>query len=314
MKFGVFSVSMPEYGIEESVRLLKELGYDGVEWRVAEMPEKEPENVPFALRYWACNKSTLELRSIEAEAAKAKALCDEAGLEIFGLTTYLATNELEPLARVFHAARSIGCRQVRVGLVPYNPAKADAPYPVLFARLREDLKAIDALAAETGVKAVLELHMDTLISSPSAAYRALEGFDPARIGLIFDPGNMVNEGFEDYQKSFELLGDYIAHIHIKNGILAPDGEDELGACKWKRVWTPLKKGMADLKKLFAVARKAGYDGTFSIEDFSNDEATPDKLRENIAYLKALAASAQVPAPEQEESAFERLARPERSKP
>ena len=27
MKFGVFSVSMPEYGIEESVRLLKELGY-----------------------------------------------------------------------------------------------------------------------------------------------------------------------------------------------------------------------------------------------------------------------------------------------
>ena len=70
---------------------------------------------------------------------------------------------------------------------------------------------------------------------------------------------MVNEGFEDYQKSFELLGDYIAHIHIKNGILAPDGEDELGACKWKRVWTPLKKGMADLKKLFAVARKAGYD-------------------------------------------------------
>ena len=56
MKFGVFSVSMPEYGIEESVRLLKELGYDGVEWRVAEMPEKEPENVPFALRYWASVK------------------------------------------------------------------------------------------------------------------------------------------------------------------------------------------------------------------------------------------------------------------
>ena len=303
-----------DYSSVHCVWTLKELGYDGVEWRVAEMPEKEPENVPFALRYWACNKSTLELRSIEAEAAKAKALCDEAGLEIFGLTTYLATNELEPLTRVFHAARSIGCRQVRVGLVPYNPAKADAPYPVLFARMREDLKAIDALAAETGVKAVLEIHMDTLLSSPSAAYRALEGFDPAHIGLIFDPGNMVNEGFEDYQKSFELLGDYIAHIHIKNGILAPDGEDELGACKWKRVWTPLKKGMADLKKLFAVARKAGYDGTFSIEDFSNDEATPDKLRENIAYLKALAASAQVPAPEQEESAFERLARPERSKP
>ena len=35
-----------------------------------------------------------------------------------------------------------------------------------------------ALAAETGVKAVLEIHMDTLISSPSAAYRALEASTP----------------------------------------------------------------------------------------------------------------------------------------
>ena len=38
---------------------------------------------------------------------------------------------------------------MRVGLVPYNPAKADAPYPVLFARLREDLKAIDAPVSYT---------------------------------------------------------------------------------------------------------------------------------------------------------------------
>ena len=29
-----------------------------------------------------------------------------------------------------------------------------------------------------------------MIASPSAAYRALEGFDPEYFGLIFDPGNM----------------------------------------------------------------------------------------------------------------------------
>ena len=61
---------MPEYGIEESVRLLKELGYDGVEWRVAEMPEKEPENVPLPCATGPATKSTLELRSIEAEGGK----------------------------------------------------------------------------------------------------------------------------------------------------------------------------------------------------------------------------------------------------
>lgn len=287
MKFGVFSVSMPEYDIEETVSRLKALGYDGVEWRVNNMPDEKPENIPFEHRYWVYNKSTLDLRDIENEAKRAKTLCDEAGLAVFGLTTYLATNELEQLERVFRAAQSIDCHQVRVGLVPYNPEKADAPYPVLFERMREDLKKIDALAAETGVKAVLEIHMDTMISSPSAAYRALEGFDPDHIGLIFDPGNMVNEGFEDYQKSFELLGRYIAHIHVKNGILVEDGEDELGAKKWKRVWTPLNKGMADLKRLFVVAHKMGYDGTFSVEDFSNDFTTDEKLANNIEYLHKL---------------------------
>lgn len=65
-----------------------------------------------------------------------------------------------------------------MGLVPYNPAKADAPYPVLFARMREDLKAIDALAAETGVKAVLEIHMDTLISSPQRRLPCTGGLRP----------------------------------------------------------------------------------------------------------------------------------------
>ena len=33
MKTGVFTVSMPEYSPKEAVRILKELGYDGVEWR-----------------------------------------------------------------------------------------------------------------------------------------------------------------------------------------------------------------------------------------------------------------------------------------
>ena len=66
------------------------------------------------------------------EALKAKELCDAAGIEIFGLTTYLAVGDTEKLVNVMEAANAIGCGQVRAGLVPYDPAKAEAPYPVLF--------------------------------------------------------------------------------------------------------------------------------------------------------------------------------------
>lgn len=287
MKFGVFTVSMPEYDPAQSVALLKELGYDGVEWRVTEMPDEEPKDVPYAMRYWAYNKSTLDVRDIAAQALEAKRLCDEAGLEIFALTTYLPLEEHEKIAEVAKAAKSIGCHRMRAGLVNYNPATSDKTYPELIAATRENLKALEPILKENDVKLMLETHHDTLVSSPSASYRMLEGFDPHYYGIILDPGNMVYEGFEDYQKTFELLGDYLAHVHVKNSMLESDGVDEFGAAKWKRSWMPLKKGMANLKHLFEVMAAMGYDGTVSVEDFSNELSTRDKLADNIAYLHEL---------------------------
>lgn len=165
-------------------------------------------------------------------------------------------------------------------------------YPQLFNRMRENLKTWEPLLLECGVKLLLEIHHCSLISSPSAAYRALEGMNPACFGLIFDPDNMVNEGYEDYQKSFELLKDYISYVHVKNSLVAPDGEDEFGACKWKRVWVPLKKGQADLRCLFAVMKKMGYAGNISMEDFSNEKSTREKLEDNLSYVKLLIEAAE----------------------
>jgi sugar phosphate isomerase/epimerase len=284
MKFGVFTVSMPEYGIRESAQLLSELGYDGVEWRVAEIPGEKPKDIPYDRRYWIYNESTLDIGTIEESAREAKKLCDERGIEIFSLTTYLKPGESEKIERVLKAAQAIGCRQVRVFPRSYDGKEN---YNAMFAEMIEQTKVLEALAKKYGVKIVFEIHMDTLLASPSSAYRLVSNFDPRYIGLIFDPGNMVNEGFEDYQKSFELLGDYIAHVHVKNGLLAEDGTDEYGALKWKRQWCPIKKGMADLGHFFAVMKKQGYDGTVCIEDFSNEENTRDKLAHNLKYIKQL---------------------------
>lgn len=287
MKLSVFTVSMPEYDIEQSALLLKKLGYNAVEWRVADVPEKFPENVPFEGRYWACNHSTLNVKDITNEAKRAKAACDAAGIKMLALTTYLPTNQYEKFDEVFAAAKETGCEFVRIGLAGFNPAKTDKTYPEAFDAMRADMKVIEGIAAKYGVKALNEIHMDSLISSPSAAYRALEGLDPAHIGLIYDPGNMVYEGYEDTLKSFQLLGKYIAHIHIKNGLLVKDGENEFGAAKYKRQWMPLDKGSADLYNVFCCAKKMGFDGYFSLEDFSNEDDTETKLAKAQAFVEKL---------------------------
>ena len=82
-----------------------------------------------------------------------------------------------------------------------------------------------------------------------------------------------------------MLGDYIAHIHIKNGMLKPEGTDENGVRQWKRSWTPLKEGSADLKKLFRVMKEMNYQGNISVEDFSNEESTYEKIDVKQTYDK-----------------------------
>ena len=287
MKFGVFSVSMPEYDLEESAKLLSELGYDGVEWRVAEIPAEVPKEIPFEGRYWVYNKSTVDINTVVEKAPELKALCDKYGLEIFSLTSYLNPKDHEKIERVLKAAQIVGAPMVRV-FPPQYSEKTN--YNEEFAAMRSDAEYLEGLARQYGVKIIFEIHMDNLLASPSSARRMLEGLDPNCLGLIFDPGNMVNEGFENYKKSLDMLGSYVAHVHMKNGILQQDGVDELGAAKWKRVWTPLKNGMADLKKFFQVLQASGYDGTVSIEDFSNEESTRDKLAHNLEYLRQLYAA------------------------
>ena len=46
MKVGVFTVALPDLTPEEAVRELKDAGYDGVEWRVARVPEEARSEEP----------------------------------------------------------------------------------------------------------------------------------------------------------------------------------------------------------------------------------------------------------------------------
>ncbi|WP_320128621.1 sugar phosphate isomerase/epimerase [uncultured Sphaerochaeta sp.] len=284
MRYGVFSVSMPEYGIDETIEILAKLGYEGVEWRVKEIPTDIPSEIPYENRYWIDNKSTLDIDNLEVLAPQVAQKCKAAGLAIFGLATYLMPKDVERIIPVLEAAKRIGCPMVRVFPYAYD-GKQD--YSQIFDKAKQEVKSLEALARNYSVKIVMEIHMDTIIASPSSAYRLLKDCDPRYIGLIFDPGNLVYEGYENYLKSFQLLKAYIAHVHVKNGCLVEEGKDSFGARKFKRLWTPLKDGMANLSELFSVMKIMGYDQTISIEDFSNEEETIEKLASNLEYLKLL---------------------------
>lgn len=290
MKFGVFTVCMPEYSPEEGIKLLKELGYDGVEWRVTNIPAEKPQNVAHDQRYWGDNKCTIDVETVEQQAPYLAELGKKYGIECFALASYLRPAETEKIESVMRAAKIVGAPKIRVFQENYKPSDDQKHYRLAMAECRMQLQALEPLCRKYGVKIILEMHHGTLLSSPSAAYNVLCGLDYNCFGINIDPGNMVYEGFEDYQKAFELLGPYIDHVHVKNAIRKENGRDELGSKKFKNEWAQMWDGSADLRELFRVLKKYGYDGTVSVEDFTDELPTKEKLKADFEYIQKLAAS------------------------
>ena len=40
MKYSLFTVSVPEMTLEEAAKKMQEYGYDGVDWRVTDIPDR----------------------------------------------------------------------------------------------------------------------------------------------------------------------------------------------------------------------------------------------------------------------------------
>jgi len=280
---------MPEYDIRETVKVVKELGYDGVEWRIADAPPaKKPDDYDFTSRYWTYNLSTIDIKQVDSTATEIKSICDESGLEISSLTTYLGISDTVGLEKVMKAAKVMKCRNIRANVPRYNESEN---YRVLFDKTVSQAKVIEILAKEYDVRINYETHMGNIIPSASAAYRFVSSLDPKYAGIIFDPGNMVYEGFENYRLGMELLGEYLAYVHVKNGTWKLSETTQDGVEIWYPTWASFKKGYADIAKLIRVLKDIGYNGYISVEDFSNEEDTYTKLKDDIKFLRKLSEQA-----------------------
>jgi sugar phosphate isomerase/epimerase len=147
---------------------------------------------------------------------------------------------------------------------------------------------VEALARIYGVRAVVETHPRTIVPSASAVASFLEPFDPQWTGALWDPGNMVKEGFEDYRLGLEVLGPYLAHVQLKNAVWRPAGQRADGSQTWSFEWAPMSAGLVDMPAVFEALRAVGYDGWVSCEDFSTEQPVKERLRDNLAYLMTAA--------------------------
>jgi sugar phosphate isomerase/epimerase len=282
LKFSVQTAVLPELTREQVVARLAAHGYDGVEWRVHEDYHIAP-------------------KELVARAGEIKRLVADHGLEVSCLMGYAPLEDLAQQRLFAEACAILGCRHYRPGAVIYDGKRG---YPELYQSTVDALgKLLDAIAG-FGAKPLIETHFGTIASSASLTHRLVQHFDPARIGVNYDPANLIIEGREAWQMGLELLGPYLAYVHAKNIAWVREN----GAWRW--VFASMRDGQVDWSELMRLLAKVGYDGYIAFENFYRvpmrskgyvgEDLTQqaevfrdidERLEEDLLYLKSLGGDA-----------------------
>jgi sugar phosphate isomerase/epimerase len=284
MRFSVFTAATPDWAPAEAAQRIAALGYDGIEWRVTDQDDAATPG------FWAGNRATWPLTGLERSVPEIARITRDAGLEFSGIGGYAMAHEREDVRRVLEATAALGARQARVRVPSTEEAGQD--FRAVCAQARADLEAAVAHAETLGVKVLVELHHGTVSSSASAAYRLVQGMDPARIGVIHDLGNLLIEGQEDVRFGLQILGEYLAHVHVKNALWQRTGEvGPTGDVRWESAWATLREGIASVPDYFRALAEHGYDGWVTLEDFSTALPLEERLADDLGYLRSFAAAA-----------------------
>ena len=119
------------------------------------------------------------------------------------------------------------------------------------------------LAAETGTESGAELK------------RLIEALPLGSLGVNFDPGNLIVNGFSASEAVREL-GQYVLHVHAKDGVR--------DLAQGRGVEVPLGRGSAEFPELLSVLEEQQYRGYFTIE--RDNAADPQfEIGEAVKYLK-----------------------------
>jgi sugar phosphate isomerase/epimerase len=89
----------------------------------------------------------------------------------------------------------------------------------------------------------------------------LRGLDPATIGAILDPANLMIEGSMDLRMALDMIGPFVDLVHVKN-----IRWERTAAGQWRWRFDELAEGMCDWAVVVPDLQRVGYDGWLSFEN------------------------------------------------
>ncbi|MGC9317338.1 MAG: sugar phosphate isomerase/epimerase family protein, partial [Armatimonadota bacterium] len=183
-QISLYTLLARDVSLEEAVRLAADAGFDAVDIRQRDdgihiLPEIS-----------------------DQEAEDVREMVEDAGLHVSGLTTYwevgvverdAAAEHLASIERSLHTATVLGAKFMRVSSGDYD-RRYD--YEVCRAAFRDQMMRVAQMAAAHEIVVTPEQHGGRYIASAGQCMDMLRGLEHPYLGVVFDPGNAVSEGFE----------------------------------------------------------------------------------------------------------------------
>ena len=282
MKLSCTSVMLPHWTLDETFEKLAEYGYDAVELRCRFNPDEQDSEPSF----WGHHLSDVSPDNVIEKTDAIRAAARRSGVRVAALAPNCLLDDDETVRKLFNGALAIDPDRppmVRIGAPRHDRTQ---PYIPQFLAARSGFADLVEIAREYGVKVLYEIHVGTVAVSAARTIELLRDLDPDHIGAIYDVPNMLRVGLEDSRMGMELLGPYLAHCHMGNGIPVTDERDEQGVLPFQWAFRSLKEGIADVARIVGDLKAVGYEGYISLEDFGPGEED-DKVRDQGAYLRDL---------------------------
>jgi len=284
MKFAAFSGVFIDYSIQETLRMTKQLGLDGLE-----IAAREPHLSPTTSM-----QRVKEIRSV----------ADSYGLELPAIAGYMGgfstgsdsecEQAYEDFCRMLPIAGELGASMVRAGAGGPNAFLAKDYH---YAKAAYWLNRCAEEAAKQDVRVILEIHNVSLVETVQDSLRLAALINQPNLGFIHDAGNMYITDTDYGRDSVLALGKHLFHVHVKDEIRV----DAVGAPGTFANLTKhgqefflqsrMGEGGADHRPLFDALRETGYDGWVTLECHAPFPAY-ERLEHDFRFVKELLVPAQ----------------------
>ena len=210
-----------------------------------------------------------------------------AGLRVSCASTTLTPDAICEEESPLKVLADCGIEEFRMGWFP----KAEGDVGKAIQSAKADMDRVAEAAKKYRVRAIYQVHHNTLITSPSAALNLVKGLPAEWIGVELDPGNQSFQGFEPWDFSVGLLGDYCAWLAVKDTVTWQEKSKIKDPDKgWRRTFAPISEGVTNWHRVVEALSANQFDGALVFMPFYDEQdhaARTKKLKAEVEYLNGI---------------------------